>query len=26
MWGAVLKEMGPLYSLMADTPDNVSLN
>jgi putative transcriptional regulator len=26
MWGAVLKEMGPLYSLMAETPDNVGLN
>ncbi len=26
LWGAILDEMGPLYSLMADMPENVALN
>ena len=26
MWGAVLDEMGPIYQLMANTPDRVELN
>lgn len=26
LWGAILHEMGPVYGLMADSPDDVGLN
>lgn len=26
MWGAILQQMGPVYKMMAGTPDNVTLN